>query len=131
MADTDPVDDDPSVGTVLQALVKQAGMRAVHVPGGTQALAAIEEALAYKGVSVIISREICTLYAKGLKQLKARAFYVSDKCRNHRDCLNALGCPAFYLDGDKVCIDPDLCVGCAVCAQVCPENAILPLRKAG
>ncbi|MBN2194810.1 MAG: sigma-54-dependent Fis family transcriptional regulator [Polyangiaceae bacterium] len=37
------VDDDPSVGTVLQALVRQAGMRAVHVPSGEVALSAIEE----------------------------------------------------------------------------------------
>ncbi|MFW6374190.1 MAG: 4Fe-4S binding protein [Thermodesulfobacteriota bacterium] len=26
-------------------------------------------------------------------------------------------------------IDPDLCVGCTVCAQLCPENAILPLKE--
>jgi DNA-binding NtrC family response regulator len=37
------VDDDPSVGTVLQALVKQAGMRAVHVLDGDAALAAVDE----------------------------------------------------------------------------------------
>ena len=114
-------------------------VRALGVPHVTviqpfklkKSIAAIKEALEFEGVSVIISREHCTLYAKGLKLLKQRAFYVSDKCQNHRDCLNQLGCPAFYLDGEKVCIDPDLCVGCAVCAQVCPENAILPVRKAG
>ena len=36
------VDDDPSVGAVLQALVKQAGMQAVHVPSGEAALRAID-----------------------------------------------------------------------------------------
>ncbi len=37
------VDDDPSVGTVLQALVKQAGMRAVHAHDGESALRMINE----------------------------------------------------------------------------------------
>ena len=90
----------------------------------------MREALAYEGVSVVISEEQCTLYAKSLKQLKARAFYVSDKCKNHRDCINEIACPAFYLDGEAVKINADACVGCAVCAQICPENAILPVKAA-
>ncbi len=91
---------------------------------------AIREALAFKGVSVIISQEICTLYARSLGTLKARAFQVSDRCTNHRDCLNELACPAFYLEGERVRIDADACVGCAVCAQICPENAIVPVKSA-
>jgi indolepyruvate ferredoxin oxidoreductase alpha subunit len=94
-----------------------------------KSIEAVREALEYKGVSVIISREICTLYAKGLKELKPRAFYVSDKCKNHRNCIQEIACPAFFLEGDEVKIDPVACVGCAVCAQICPENAILPLKQ--
>lgn len=92
---------------------------------------AIKEALDYKGVSVIISEEMCSLYAKSLKLLKPRPFYVSDKCKNHRDCINEIACPAFMIEGDRVKIDELSCVGCAVCAQICPENAILPLKKKG
>ena len=95
-----------------------------------KSIEAIREALAFKGVSVVISQEICTLYARSLGTLKARAFQVSDRCANHRDCLNELACPAFYLEGEKVRIDADACVGCAVCAQICPENAIVPLKSA-
>lgn len=94
-----------------------------------KSLEAVKKAINYKGVSVIISKEICTLYAKGLKKLKGKPFYVSEKCKNHRDCLNDLGCPAFFIEGDTVKIDSDLCVGCALCAQICPEKAILPVRK--
>jgi len=94
-----------------------------------KSIKAVKEALDYKGVSVIISEEICTLYAKGLKTLKARPFHITDKCKNHKTCINELACPAFILENDRVLIDPDLCVGCAVCAQICPENAILPLRN--
>ncbi len=93
-----------------------------------KSIAAIREALAFKGVSVIISQEMCTLYSKSLKQLKGKPFYISDKCKNHRDCIKDLACPAFYLEGEKVMINADQCVGCAVCAQVCPENAILPVK---
>ena len=94
-----------------------------------KSIAAIEEALAFEGVSVIISQEPCALYAKGLKLLKSRAFTVTDKCLDHRDCINEIACPSFFLDGGRVHIDADTCVGCAVCAQICPENAIMPLKK--
>ena len=91
---------------------------------------AIREAVDFKGVSVIISRAFCPMLPAAVrKKEKKRAFYVNEgKCKNHRDCLNILGCPAFYVDGDRVKIDEAMCTGCAVCAQVCPENAILPKK---
>ncbi len=79
-------------------------------------------------VSVVIFTEMCMLYAKGLKYTIPGATTVSSKCRNHRDCINRLGCPGVYLDEGKVQIDTAQCTGCAVCAQICPENAILPVK---
>jgi indolepyruvate ferredoxin oxidoreductase, alpha subunit len=43
--------------------------------------------------------------------------------------VNKIACPAFYLEKERVRIDENRCVGCAFCAQFCPENAILPLKK--
>jgi indolepyruvate ferredoxin oxidoreductase, alpha subunit len=115
----------------IEAVVRALGVDHVTVVKPfkvKKSVAAIQEALAYKGVSVIISQEICTLYARSLKTPKGRPFKVSDRCKNHRDCINELGCPAFYLENEKVRIDPDACVGCAVCAQICPENAIVRVK---
>ena len=115
----------------IEDLVKGIGVKHVTVIKPfriKKSIEAIKEAVNYKGVSVIISKEVCTLYAKGLKQLKARPFYVTDKCKDHKVCITSLGCPAFFIAESRVKIDPDICVGCAVCAQICPENAILPLK---
>ncbi len=116
----------------LEALMEAIGVPHVSVVNPynvKKSITAIKEALEFKGVSVVISRKKCTLYAKSLKQLKDRAFYVSDICMNHRDCINEIGCPAFSIKDDKVEIDPNICVGCATCVQICPEKAIKPLKK--
>ncbi len=94
-----------------------------------KSIEAIREAILYDGVSVVISEEICALYAKAIKEKQRRPFYVSDKCKDHKNCLMELACPAFYVWENRVKIAPNMCTGCAVCAQVCPENAILPVKK--
>jgi indolepyruvate ferredoxin oxidoreductase alpha subunit len=94
-----------------------------------KSIEAIKEALSFKGVSVIISEELCALYANSLKLPRRKPFHISDKCRNHRNCLKDLACPAFYTWGERIQIDANLCTGCALCAQICPENAILPVKE--
>jgi indolepyruvate ferredoxin oxidoreductase alpha subunit len=93
-----------------------------------KSIEAIKESINYKGVSVIISEEICALYANALKLPKRKPFHVSNKCKNHKTCIDSLACPAFFIWEDRVKIDANLCTGCAVCAQICPENAILPVK---
>jgi indolepyruvate ferredoxin oxidoreductase alpha subunit len=112
-------------------------VRAIGVPHVTvirpfrvsKSVEAIKEAIDHKGVSVIISKEACVLYARSLKKAVGKPFHISEKCKNHRDCVNELACPAFYTEGEKVYINADLCTGCAVCAQICPEKAIVPVRS--
>ncbi len=116
----------------IEELVKTLGVKHVSVIKPfkvKKSIAVIKEALEYKGVSVIISQEPCILYARSLKLFKPRAFKVTDRCVDHRDCINTIACPSFFIEDEKVKIDADTCVGCAVCAQICPENAITPLKK--
>lgn len=115
----------------IENLVRALGVKHVSVirPYNVKkSIESIKEAVAFQGVSVIIAKEKCILYAKNLKQTRGNKFQVTDKCKNHRECLNKFACPAFYLDGDRVRINESLCTGCAVCAQLCPEKAIVPVK---
>jgi indolepyruvate ferredoxin oxidoreductase alpha subunit len=116
----------------IENMVKAAGVTHVTVIRPyriKKSIDAIKEALNFDGVSVVISREMCTLYARGLKKPQGKPFYVSEKCKNHKDCINDLACPAFFVDDNRVKIDPAICTGCTICAQICPEHAILPLKN--
>ncbi|MBT8349907.1 MAG: indolepyruvate ferredoxin oxidoreductase subunit alpha [Deltaproteobacteria bacterium] len=116
----------------IEKMVRAAGVEHIQMIRPyrvKKSIDAIQEALKFEGVSVVISEEMCTLYAKSLKKLKGKPFYVSDKCKDHKDCVNELACPAFYLEDNRVKIDSDACVGCALCAQICPEHAILPVKS--
>lgn len=91
--------------------------------------AAVEEALAFEGVSVIISREPCPLHVGRLQKKKGPVYAIDQsKCKRHKNCLTEYACPAFYVAEDMVNINPELCIGCAVCAQICPEHAIRPKK---
>ena len=115
----------------IEDIVKAVGVKHVSIIRPyrvKKSIDTVKEALMYKGVSVIISREPCTLFTKALKKPRGKPFFVSEKCKGHRDCINDLACPAFFIKKNGVNIDPVLCSGCSVCAQICPEHAILPLR---
>ncbi len=116
----------------IEKIVRACGVEHVTVVKPFKVKKSIEqirEALEFKGVSVILSQEPCAIMLKSLKTRKLRAFKITDKCNNTRDCINSIACPSFFIENDRVHIDADSCVGCAVCAQICPENAIVPLKN--
>jgi len=50
-------------------------------------------------------------------------------CGNCRICLDLFGCPAFFVAGDRIQIDPDLCMGCGICARICTNGAIRKVEE--
>jgi indolepyruvate ferredoxin oxidoreductase alpha subunit len=90
---------------------------------------AVKEAVEFEGVSVIISQELCPLFARRVAPSKKKPFQVrQDKCKMHLDCITKVACPAMFKEDGQVRINQQMCIGCALCAQACPENAILPVR---
>ncbi|MGA1819560.1 MAG: indolepyruvate ferredoxin oxidoreductase subunit alpha [Thermoplasmatota archaeon] len=94
---------------------------------------AFEEALAYDGVSVVITKSPCALKLerelrkRNIKRTKYQVY--QDKCTHCDTCTKIFACPAFYKIGDDHFIDPDLCWSCGVCPQVCPFGAMGPIEE--
>ena len=115
---------DPAAKVDLEALCHALGINRVRVvdPYDLNASeAAIKEELAAEEASVIISRRPCVL----LKSVKHEAPLTvdTDKCKSCKRCMG-LGCPAISMKDGKAKIDTTLCVGCGVCKQLCPFDAI-------
>jgi indolepyruvate ferredoxin oxidoreductase, alpha subunit len=76
------------------------------------------------GVSVVITRRPC-IRSRNVTVSKIR-FQIGDNCDKCMTCVRDLECPAIsFVKQDKnVRIDPDSCVGCGFCVEVCPSKAI-------
>ncbi|MCL4494863.1 MAG: indolepyruvate ferredoxin oxidoreductase subunit alpha [Firmicutes bacterium] len=84
-----------------------------------------------RGVSVVITNRPCV---QAPEKLLGRTYQVeSQRCDGCQLCMN-IGCPALGWDlaSDdlrRAWIDPDQCTGCTVCAQLCPQSAIVPISQ--
>ena len=115
---------DPTAKVSIEKVCDAIGINRVRVvdPYDLKATRqAIEEELAVKEPSVIISRRPCAL----LKYVKHNPPLVIDpsSCRGCKACLK-LGCPAIRIQDGKAAIDDTLCVGCGLCKELCRFHAI-------
>ena len=115
---------DPAAKIDLEALCRALGFNRVRVVDPydlKETEKVVMEEIAAEEPSVIISRRPCALlkYVKAKPALKVDA----DKCRSCKACMK-IGCPAIAMKDGKAHIDATLCVGCDVCKQMCPFDAI-------
>jgi indolepyruvate ferredoxin oxidoreductase, alpha subunit len=120
----------------IEKVVKAMGMKNVVVINPNDLMAvrnALEWALSLDESSVIITRWPCVL--KQLSEQDKEEFsgvfetqckVEDDLCDGCKKCVKT-GCPAILFDKELefASIDPNACVGCDVCLQVCPTGAIV------
>ena len=92
----------------------------------------MRQVAAYKGVAVVISDRPCVLDPVKIKGPALRVQAAG--CVACQACMN-LGCPAItwsdemYDGHHKVKIDEVACMGCTLCAQVCPSDCMQPVTQ--
>ncbi len=116
----------------IEDLVASAGVEKISIvdPFDVKStMKAVTDGLHYDGLSVIIARRECAIFAdqKKKKIEPLVPYYVDqEKCTSCRNCVEKFSCPAISVDSGTVSIDAKLCDGCGLCSEiyVCPFKAI-------
>jgi indolepyruvate ferredoxin oxidoreductase alpha subunit len=117
---------EPAASIPIDRVAKAMGVGLIEVVSAydvKDAEAAIRRALDFDGVSVVVVRGECKLQELRRVSKDPPMKVGRDVCTGCRQCVD-LGCPAVTFAQKKAGIDPLLCVGCGLCAQVCPVEAI-------
>lgn len=85
-----------------------------------EAQSAVKSVIDEKGVRAVIFKSPCIAVTKPSGRYKVK----TEACTACRQCIRELGCPAVVLEDGKAYIEPSLCYGCGLCAQVCKFHAI-------
>ena len=119
----------------LERLISGCGIDFIEVvdPYGLKDLRkTLKKAFAYVkdpdgGIAVVITRHPCIIAYRDLAVKIRKEITISDDCIACNHCIDRFECPALYHDADKdkTAINPALCIGCAVCVDVCPKGAIV------
>jgi indolepyruvate ferredoxin oxidoreductase alpha subunit len=126
------INGSPSPKIQMEKIAEGCGVKYIRITDPYDLKSTVDtilEAVSFKdGPALIISRQDCTLVSQRKKR-KANEKIVpyeidKDKCTKCRLCISTLGCPAFLVEGDEVEISSNLCFGCGICQDLCPEGAI-------
>ena len=119
----------------LERLVKGCGIDFIEVldPYDIKYLRkTLKKAFAYTkdpdgGIAVVIARHGCVIAYRDIATKIKKDITITDDCIACNHCIDRFECPALYHDSDrdKTAINPALCIGCAVCVDVCPTGAIV------
>ena len=117
---------EPAPKLDLEALVKAVGINNVRVVDPLrldELQQALEEELQRREPSVIIARRPCALLVK--PPVNKKMVIENDLCKGCKLCIR-IGCTGIYfVEDDKLAvINPNTCVSCELCAQVCTFDAI-------
>ncbi|WNY27644.1 indolepyruvate ferredoxin oxidoreductase subunit alpha [Methanolapillus ohkumae] len=87
------------------------------------------KAFSVSGVSVVIVKQACAIVAKKTGAKKNPYAVSKELCKGCKKCIS-FGCPAteFDVKGAVAHINSQ-CIGCGVCAQICPFHAISEVAK--
>ncbi len=118
---------------LIEDVVQAMGVEFVEVVDSynlSETTDAIRRALAFDGVAVVVSRRECMLQILRRERKYRQPYTVTELCVCCGECVK-LGCPAItFSEEGGAGVDPILCVGCDICAQLCPCDAIVPVEEA-
>ena len=81
------------------------------------------EVLKEKSLQVILVQDECIQKTVKRKELLKRKVDV-ESCNNCGVCYNQFLCPVISEDDGKAFINLNECLGCGICEEICPSNAI-------
>ncbi len=96
----DPFDLEDTTATILKCM---------HLPG----------------VKVVLARQECAIQAQRRDVMPGLVHVIPENCNLCQLCIIHTGCPAIDVGEDTIIIDPTLCYGCGLCADVCHREAIV------